>query len=303
MIGQLPVNTISGFSSIVGNFGDMKNTGVELSLNTFNISGKHFVWRTILNLAYNKNRVTSLNLAAPITTGAQLLGSRFVPDQSAFTIYAYKFAGLDNLGDPQIRLAKGDVTKDRNVATAGDMKYMGTYLPVWTGGMTNIFRYNSFGLDFNLVYSLGSVMRRDVNTYYTDVPTTASFETGNINREFLNRWQKPGDEAKTNVPSYVAVSSESNSRRDVGYYENADINVLSASYIKFRDITFSYSLPASIVRKMNSQGANIRLQLSNVMLWKANKDNIDPEFQDAFSGTRSTPFGQKTISIGLHVTF
>jgi TonB-linked SusC/RagA family outer membrane protein len=303
MIGQLPVNTISGFSSIVGNFGDMKNTGIELSLNSFNIRGKDFIWRTIFNLAYNKNKVTSLNLAAPITTGAQLLTSRFVPDQSAFTIYAYKFAGLDAVGDPQIRLAKGNVTKARNVATAGDMKYMGTYLPVWTGGMTNSFRYKSFGLDVNMIYSLGSVMRRDVNTYYTDVPTTASFETGNISTEFLNRWQKPGDEAKTNVPSYVAVSSTSVSRRDVGYYENADINVLSASYIKFRDITLSYSLPMSVTGKIHSQGANIRLQLSNVILWKANKDNIDPEFQDAFSGTRSTPFGQKTISLGLNVTF
>ncbi|HEX9509287.1 MAG TPA: SusC/RagA family TonB-linked outer membrane protein [Puia sp.] len=303
MIGQLPINTLSGFSSIVGNFGDMKNTGIELSLNTFNVREKNFIWHTIFNLAYNKNKVTSLNLAAPITTGAQLLTSRFVPGQSAFTIYAYKYAGLDNMGDPQIRLAKGGVTKARNVAVAGDMKYMGTYLPVWTGGMTNSFRYKGFGLDVNMVYSLGSVMRRDVNTYYTDIPTTASFETGNINTEFLNRWQKAGDETRTNVPSYVAVSSTSNSRRDVGYYENADINVLSASYIKFRDITLSYSLPMSVIRRTNTQGVSLRLQLSNLMLWKANKGNIDPEFQNAFAGTRSTPFGQRSISMGLHISF
>jgi hypothetical protein len=53
---------------------------------------------------------------------------------------------------------------------------------------------------------------------------------------------------------------------------------------------------------MKAEGVSFRVQLSNLMLWKANKDGIDPEFQNSFAGTRSTPFGQKTISLGLHVS-
>ncbi|MBV8251517.1 MAG: SusC/RagA family TonB-linked outer membrane protein [Chitinophaga sp.] len=328
LLGNMPVNGFTGYSTIVGNFGSLQNKGIEFSIHSLNISTKKFSWNTLLSLAYNKNTVTQLNDPTAITTGAQKISSRFVTGYSAFGIFAYKYAGLDNMGDPQIYLNDKTVTKTPNVPKPEDVVYMGTYQPIWSGGISNIFRYKNFTLAANVVLNLGHVMRRDVNTTYSGSISGQSnilsqsdqsgFTSGQLHPDFLNRWKQPGDEAITNIPSYVASTSVSNTRRDIEYYRFADINVVSASFIKMRDITLSYSLPQSLIHRIKTDNISFRLQVSNIMLWKANKYGIDPEFQDPFRGTRvpSTPFitdpavntqsyrfGQGTVTVGVHVNF
>ncbi|MGJ1268817.1 hypothetical protein ACR78G_16590 [Sphingobacterium spiritivorum] len=78
---------------------------------------------------------------------------------------------------------------------------------------------------------------------------------------------------------------------------------MSASYIKIRDLGLSYAFPKSVTGKLKIEGLTLRAGMSNIMLWKANKYNIDPEFQDARLGNRSLPFGQNTINMGVHLTF
>lgn len=328
LLGNMPVNGFTGYSSIVGNFGSLQNKGIEFSIHSLNISNKNFSWNTSLSLAYNKNTITQLNDPTAITTGAQKISSPFATGYSAFAIFAYKYAGLDNMGDPQIYLNNKTITKTPNVPKPEDVVYMGTYQPVWSGGLSNIFRYKNFTLAANVVLNLGHVMRRDVNISYSGSISGLSnilsqsdqsgFTGGQLNPEFLNRWKKPGDEAITNVPSYVSSSSVSNTRRDINYYRFADINVVSASFIKMRDITLSYSLPQHLIHRIKTDNISFKLQASNIMLWKANKYGIDPEFQDPFRGTRvpSTPlitdpavntqsyrFGQGTVTVGVHVNF
>lgn len=303
LIGLLVVNSFTGYSSITGNFGDMKNRGIEMSLTSTNISNKNFVWQTIFTAAYNKNTITKLVSASPITTGALKTQQRYLSDYSAFAVFAYQYAGLDTLGDPMI-YANKTATKARNVATPDDVAFMGTYQPVWSGGLSNLFIYKGFSLSVNTIYNLGHVMRRDVNLFYTGrlLAGNGNFSSGNVSAEFDNRWKQKGDEASTLIPSYVSNNSVSVTRRDVTYYTRGDVNVVNASYVKLRDITLSYGLPQSILRRIKTENITFRLQLSNVMLWKANKYGIDPEFQDAFYGIRYDRSNQHTITVGAHIT-
>ncbi len=335
LLGNMTVNSFTGYSSIIGNFGSLENKGVEFSINSLNVNKKDFGWSTQLNLAYNKNTITQLNSPISITTGDDKIRSQYLTGYAAFAIFAYEYAGLDDMGDPQIKLHDKSVTKTPNVATPDDIKFMGTYQPVWSGGLSNTFRYKDFSLTANAVLNLGHVMRRDIgpNFLFGDysgrmlihrnlmgLSDQSGFTAGQINPEFLKRWKKPGDEAFTNVPSYVANSSVAGSRRDVGYYRYADINVVSASYIKLRDITLVYNLPKVLLTRIKTENISLRFQVSNIMLWKANKYDIDPEFQDARNGVRvpsspfmdsrypslSTPnyrYGQGTITVGVHVNF
>lgn len=312
LLGYLPTNTFTGYSSIVGNLGDLENKGVELSLNTLNISKGPFKWNTIFNIAYNKNTITKLNLGAPVTTGSQRVSQQYVEGFPAFAIFAYEFARLDQMGDPQIRLADGTVTKTPNVAKVNDVHFMGTYQPVWSGGMANVFNYKNFSLSANAVFNLGHVMRNDVNTKYSGRTTHGNVESGstgsgfrggNLHADFANRWKQPGDELFTNIPSYVASNAVSASRRDYFYYTRGDINVVSASYIKMRDVTLAYSLPALLVRKLQADQVTFRVQFSNLMLWKANKNDIDPEYINAIFGGRSLLANQGALSFGLNVKF
>ncbi|MDN5287871.1 MAG: SusC/RagA family TonB-linked outer membrane protein [Mucilaginibacter sp.] len=303
LLGNVTTDGFTGYPTIFGNIGDLKNKGIEVGITSVNVRSKNFRWSTTLNGAYNKNLITHLNVSAPITTGAGQVNAQLLAGYTAYSLFAYQFAGLDNLGDPQIRLANGTVTKAPNVSKPGDIKYMGTTQPPWSGGFSNNFNYKSFGLSFNAVFNLGYVMRRDVDNFYSGrlSAQAQTFTTENINPEFLNRWKKPGDEATTNIPSFVANSTTSAARRNLSYYTLSDINVTSASFVKMRDITFTYSLPQSLVKKINVDGITLRAQVSNVMLWKANKYGIDPEFQYAFNGTRFLPTGQNTVSFGINV--
>ena len=309
LIGIIDNNILNGFSSITGNLGDMENTGLELSLNTLNITTDNFFWNSALNFAYNKNIITKLNNATPLLTADNLVRARFVEGQSAFTVYAYDFAGLDNLGDPQIRLADGTISKDPQAGLAEDVRYMGTYLPKVTGGFSNTFGFKGFTINANVVYSLGAVLKVDVPRVFRNytggrfVSGAGSFTNGNPHPEILNRWRQPGDENNTNVPSYVGDSSINSFRRNLRFYTESDINVVSADYIKLRDITFSYAVPKVVNNILDTDEISFRLQLSNVMLWKANNKNIDPEFHDSFLGTRSSIFNQKTITAGFHIIF
>lgn len=333
LLGNMTVNGFTGYSAIVGNAGSLENKGVEFSISSVNIRGKKFTWNSLVSLAYNRNRVTRVNNPTPVTTGAQKLASGFLTDYPAFAIFAYQNAGLDDMGDPMIRLSDKSVTKARNVAMPEDIVFMGTYQPVWSGGITNSFRYSNFTLTANAIFNLGHVMRRDVGpTYYPNGDYTGrathgniiysgdniGFNGGQIHPDFLNRWRKPGDEATTNVPSYVANQSISSTRRDVNYYRYGDINVVSASFVKLRDITLSYSLPKNIISRMKADQVSFRVQVSNIMLWKANRYNIDPEFHVAAYGSRvpSTPylsdpsvntqsyrFGQGTVTVGANINF
>ena len=308
MLGVMPINTFSGYPNIIGNLGDMENKGIELGLNTVNIKKDAFTWNTIFNIAYNKNKITKLNLVTYDNSSTQRIWKNYVAGFPAFALFAYNFAGLDELGDPKIRLADGSETKAPNSALQEDVFYQGTFQPVWSGGMTNVFHYKNFSLSAAVIFNLGHVMRKDVNDVYTNRLHHSSalrngLTTGNLHADFAQRWQNPGDEQYTNIPSYVSNSSLSYSRRDFQYYTLADINVVSASYIKLRDISLAYDLPVSLLNNIRTEGITLRAQVSNLMIWKANKDNIDPEYMDTSQGIRSMRANQGSVSFGVNVKF
>ncbi|MFD2556480.1 SusC/RagA family TonB-linked outer membrane protein [Sphingobacterium tabacisoli] len=308
MLGVMPTNTFSGYPNIIGNLGDMENKGIELGLNTINLKNDAFTWNTIFNIAYNKNQIPKLNLATYDNSSMQRIWQNYVAGFPAFALFAYNFVGLDELGDPKILLADGTETKAPNSALQEDVFYQGTFQPVWSGGMTNVFHYKNFSLSAAVIFNLGHVMRKDVNQTYTNRLHHSSalregLTTGNLHADFAQRWQKPGDERYTDIPSYVSNSSLSYTRRDFQYYTLADINVVSASYIKLRDITLAYDLPVSLLNSIRTDRITLRAQVSNLMLWKANKNNIDPEYMDTSQGIRSMRMHQGTISFGANVKF
>lgn len=309
LLGNLVVNPLAGFNSIFGNVGSLSNKGIELSISAACIRTTNFSWTTVLTLSYNNNKVANSGYQNQLATADyQVLHNIYPSGRPAFAVFAYKYAGLDSLGDPLISVAGGKPTKVPGVAQPGDLRYMGVSQPTWSGGFSNLLNYKSLSLSVNIIYNLGSVMFRDANTVYSydNGPSgfilNQNFQAGNLPAEFANRWKQPGDEAKTNIPSFVGNPSMDAQRRYTNYYVYGDLNVVSAAYAKIRDITLSYAMPASITSKMKAERLVFRLQLSNLMLWKANHYGIDPEFQDARYGSRSMPFNQRAITIGAHLT-
>ncbi|WP_179091061.1 SusC/RagA family TonB-linked outer membrane protein [[Flexibacter] sp. ATCC 35208] len=302
LLGYMPTNALTGYTSVIGNVGDLSNKGGELSLTTMNLKRGSFRWSTILNISYNKNKLVNVTSAYNTTEGYLRIYQSYVKGYPAYSVFAYQNMGLDNMGDPQIKLQDGTITKSPYVTSTADVQYKGTTQPLVNGGLTNIFNYGHWMLSANAVFNLGHVMRREANLLYTGDPTHSTF-SGNFHSEFAKRWKTEGDEKTTNIPSYVADSYTSYSRRDVGYYNHGDINVISAAYVKLRDISLSYTLPSFILKKLRAELIALRGQVSNIMLWKANKYGIDPEFQDANNGVMTMPVGQKSFTVGINAKF
>jgi len=291
LIGLVYPNSLTGYPSIVGNQGDITNRGIELNIQSTNILTRNFSWTTTWIYAYNKNTVDKITSTTPITTGAQQVITSVAQGFPAYTLFAYRYGGLDNTGAPLVILADGTVTKNRIATKASDLAYMGSTQPVWNGGLSNNFTYKNFRLATNLVYNMGHVMRRQ--RYLTN---GGQFRR-NVSVDFLNRWKVPGDEANTDIPPYLTNSSPNAGAVETNYFYQGDVNVVSASFLKLRDATLFYDLPKFLVKKINVQGITLRAQLSNVMVWTANKYGIDPEFQGLVA-----PTNQKTVSLGINVS-
>ncbi|WP_295125329.1 SusC/RagA family TonB-linked outer membrane protein [uncultured Chitinophaga sp.] len=306
LLGNLRLNRFSGFDITYGNLGEMENKGIELGLRSTNLQLGDFSWTSSLAIAHNSNKLKSLGVTTATSYSNTLNGrlySNYIQGYSSQTLFALKFAGLDDMGDPQIYLADKSITKTPNVATAKDLEYMGTTQPVLNGGLGNTFSYKGLSLSLNMVYSFGHKMRKDVNTFYNGLVSGGGGLAGqNLNSYFLDRWKQPGDETRTNIPSYVADDFTHYSRRSTMYYTYGNINVVNASYIKLRDITLGYDLQPSALRLLKVQRANIFVQTTNFMVWKANRDNIDPEFIEMRGGGRVVPASRHAYNVGVNVT-
>ena len=299
LIGPLKTAPLTGYATVTGNFGDLENKGIELLLNSLNVVSKNFFWRTTLTFGYNRNKITQLAVSTPITTGVGMIATNrtapFFVNRPAYTVFAYNYAGLNASGDPQIRQADGKLTAAATASTAKDVLFMGSSQPSWTGGLFNNFLYKRFLLAINITYNMGHVLFRDANTFWSGVMYDNSMSS-----EFANRWKAAGDEARTNIPRFAGSNAIANNR-NTGYYQYANTNVFDASYAKIREITLSYNLGPDIVRRLRAEGVSFRVQVSNLMLWKANHLGIDPEFQSV-PGVRSMRTGQGAITIGAHIT-
>lgn len=291
LIGDLATSPLTGYGTVIGNYGDLDNKGIDIGLNSVNIIARDFSWSSGFTFSYNKNKLTKLQQNAP-ATGDEMINRQTYVGLPLNALYMYDYAGLNAVGDPQVRLADGTVTSDINVVKPEDMRYAGTAQPVWSGGFNNTFTYKSFALSANIIYSGGNRITNNDN------PITLSQIVGpnDYQLSFLDRWKVPGDENRTDIPRYVP-SADLAGARNIGYFGVSKRYYLNGAYAKLRDITLSYQVPQLVAKSINVQAISFRVQLNNLLLWTANEQGMDPEF------TGTTRNAQGTLSVGAHITF
>ncbi|HEY0272533.1 MAG TPA: SusC/RagA family TonB-linked outer membrane protein [Chitinophaga sp.] len=308
LLGGGLLNPFTGFTSATSNLGSLVNNGVNVQVNSINIRSGRFQWATGFVFAYNQNKLVKYTAPQSYQQDASYqISTTYSVGYPINPMFGYRYAGLDAVGDPQIKLASGKVTKspDSPYPQATDLVFKGSLTPRFNGGISNTFTYGQFELSVNMIYNLGAFMRRDVNQFYAGRLTNGgggSFN-GNVSADFAKRWKKPGDEQFTDIPAYSPDSYYNYSQRNTNYYTQADINIVSASYLKLRDATLAYNLSPAAVRWARIGGAALRVQLNNVLLWKANKYGIDPEFMNYQYGARLMPVGQHSVTMGANINF
>lgn len=258
-----------GYSTYQINNGEMRNRGVEITLSGDIIRSKDFAWSSTLIYGYNKNKVTYVNVEAPVyylqldyPTSYPRVGN---PYQA---IYAYKWAGLSSEGLPQVYNEKGEAVT--SIPTSLDaIEYAGTTVPVHSGSFSTNFRYKNFDLSFMLIFETGHKMR---NTFLPALNSTYSSTAGSYitniaatNKNIVNRWRNPGDEAHTDIPRIIFAESPYYSSSLYSIYANSDINVISASNIRLSNIAFSYNIPTDVCNKVLLRNARLQFNVENLM--------------------------------------
>lgn len=288
--------------SFTGNTSGMKGRGVDLVLNSRNINGK-FQWTTGFLFNYNTDWVTKF---ISVYSNSQLIsGAGSAADPNSFVIgkpvqslYSYRWAGLDSAGNPQ-GILNGKVSEDytsiESIKDPSQLKFGGHLSPRYFGSLLNTFRYSQVSLSFNITYKLGYVFRRNSVNYYNLFNNGYTAGT----QDYAKRWQKPGDEKITNVPSLIyPISSQT---RDL-FYDGSEVLVDNADHIRLQDIQLSYDLTRRQMARLPVQGVKLYIYAANIgILWKANKDGIDPD-ASPYSGSNYTLYpNPRSISAGIKI--
>ncbi|MDO7170752.1 SusC/RagA family TonB-linked outer membrane protein [Mariniflexile sp. AS56] len=272
------------------NIAELSNKGLELTLNSTNISTKDFRWTSTLVLFQNKNKIESI--PEPELTGS----FRWEEGRDRYEFYMREWAGVDpatgsplwykEVTDPTTEVVTKEVTNDYDEATR---VYTGkSALPDFEGSFVNRFKYKNFDLALNFVFKAGGYI---YNTDYASL-MKARNPGEQLSSDVLSHWREPGD--ITDVPRQTLINDDFNSR-STRWLQEGD-------YVRLRNLSVGYSLDKSLMEQFSLKSARVYVSADNYFTWTKESRLDDPE--QAFNGitdNRSTVM--KTISLGVDISF
>ena len=291
----------TGYNATLINNGETENLGIETDLRFTPLVSAHsgLRWDVGINFNYIKNRVTSL------PTGNVFLGG------NSYAVIGQAFPYLrvtDWVRDPKtgkvIVNANGDPTQ------AADLVNVGSNFAPYRLGINTTLSYKGFIFALTADYRGGNVIFNEIGQDMDFSGISAHSTYGNRERFIF-----PNSVYDDGTGKYVPNTNRTIS--NVYNFWAGTINnigtpyVTSASYWKLREVSISYDLPASLIRKIKFvKGINVGAFGRNLLTWRP-KENIwtDPEFNDNLAnndgGTTSvnqTP-PTKFYGLNLNLTF
>lgn len=283
----------SGYVSAMKNIGKIRNSGVELTLNTQNINKKNFHWNSNINFAINKNEVLALadNQIALLTAAKFDQAYNGQPSyiakigNSMGMMYGYIYEGTYKYEDfnkngnsytlksnvpaftsenntqpgmPKYADLNGDGKIDSN-----DQTIIGNGLPKLTGGFTNDFEYKGFDLSIFFQWSCGNDIL-NANKLMFESSNSKAREL-NQYASFSNRWTP--ENPTSNIP--VASNSSSNKVFSSRLIEDG-------SFLRLKTVSLGYTFPTKAIKKLNLN--KLRVYVAGQNLWTlSNYSGYDPE--------------------------
>lgn len=277
-----PLPSQTGFYSITENLQALvQNTGIEIELRSTNINTGNFSWQTYGNITIPRNKLISfpgLVYSSYATT--------YVVGKPLNLINGYRYLGVD----PATGIYRfEDVNKDGVFRPGDDFQVLGKRDPDFYGGLGNDFQYK--GLSCTVFFEF----RRQTGTNYLS-ELASSIPGYNFNQPVivLERWQRPGDIAPIQRFSATSTSAATST---VSQIVSSDAIYSNASFLRLKNISVSYRMPASWLKKTGCSSARIYALAQNVLTITGYR-GADPETQRFY---QLPPL--KTLVIGVDLTF
>lgn len=287
------LSSASGYSFILDNIGELKNSGIEFAITADIVDKTNFSWQSSFNITRSRNEVTKLEVSE-IVQGVNAAK----PGETLGFFYLRKFTGVDpETGSALYDNGEGGTTDDFESAP----KFaMGSANPDFFGGFSNKFTYRDFDLSFLIQFFIGNEI---YNRTGEEISNSGSGLLLNQTADQANRWLKPGDVTDVPVLNPNETVAQSSSR----YLEDG-------SYYRLRNITLGYNLPSENLENISLSTLRVFISAQN-LLTKTDYSGYDPEinFNDARGGNIASNLTQgvdfystptpKVFLVGIKVGF
>jgi len=278
----LPYTT--GFDEGYKNIGKMRNQGLELTLNTVNISSRKFQWTSSFNISFNSNKVLGLSenqqsILTPVLWDASWgfplyvakIGEPVAQFYGPVWDGVYQYEDFDKGADGRYFL-KGNVTTngvERQNIKPGDIKYkdlngdlvvnakdftvIGRSLPIHKGGFSNNFSYKGFDLSVFFQWSYGNdILNANRLVFEGNGKGTPSV---NQYASYVNHWSPTNPSNTLHRPN----------GQGPGYYSSRVIE--DGSYLRLKTVSLAYTVPAQFMRRYKMKSLRLYVTAQNLYTW------------------------------------
>jgi len=292
-----------GYSGYYDNIGDMRNSGIELSVNAGLIRNDRINWDFYFNLTHYSNKITRLPYEKKTKNvegyEGYANGSRFVGEGLPLnTFYMPKYAGVDSetgkstwymdITDKNGNITGQTITDEYSKAT----QYLcGAPTPAVYGGFGTSLEFYGFDISASFTYSIGGLSYDSGYAGFMGSPNTSSIGT-NCHKDILKAWTP--DSKDSSIPRFQYMDQYSASE--------SDRFLTDASYLNFQNAQIGYTFPQRLIQKLHISRLRIYLACDNIVYW-SHRQGFDPRF--SFSGTTNSAVNSpvRTISGGINLTF
>tara|TARA_R110002073_G_scaffold40547_5_gene114927 strand:+ start:7555 stop:10815 length:3261 start_codon:yes stop_codon:yes gene_type:complete len=266
----------SGYTSSILNIGELKNNGLELLIGGSPIKNENFSWNTSFNLGYNDSEIvhtddedTPINVDGSQTRSRTAIISHIVGENYG-VIYGSSYK-RDESGNIMY-----DLSSTIPKPIQGENKILGEGVAPYTLGFSNSFKYKNVSLGFLIDAKFGgsvhSGTNRELMIRGLHKKTLEGRETGLEVSGIDNATGQPFTTtvAPENLRTYYSLIAE----------ESAGISeefVYSTDFVKFRELSISYSLPKKALESFFINDLRLSLIGRNLFFISRDIDNVDPE--------------------------
>jgi TonB-dependent starch-binding outer membrane protein SusC len=296
MLYRVDLPVLGGISSTFTNLGEIKNRGLEITLNTININNRNFNWESGIVFSRNRNKIVSLLGIDNDGDGMEddLVAEGLFIGEPISAIFSYNCLGLYQLDDTDIPADSGpglyrweDLNGDGNITAEADRKIIGYSDPGYRWSFKNTFNYKNF----SLMVFLNSI-QGGKNYYYDAISgPTGGARDDNVRRdnwgvEHAEFWWTPQnpDSPFKELFAYDPVQTHR-------YFQR--------SFVRLQDVSLSYEFASSFINQLNFKRLSVFVSGKNLYTW-TNWYGLDPETGDEF---RTSHPLLRNITLGVNVSF
>jgi TonB-linked SusC/RagA family outer membrane protein len=271
--GLIPV-TISpstGYNKTTINTARMQTKGIEILLNANPVRAGKFNWDLTFSFTKLNNKVLALR---EDLTSVSVGFTQAIVGQPYGVKFGTRFARDSTTGQWLIN-ASGLPFADAQQGILGNIS------PDWLAGLTNNLSYGPFSLSFFFDMKKGGVTENNVDGYGYFYGTPKVTEDRGL--RVVQGISTVDGKANT-----VPVKGQDYWRQVSGIVESV---IQDATYIKLRNVSIGYVLPARLIQKTPLKSASLTLTGRNLWIYSPHFTGGDPE---------TNSFGSSNGSLGLY---